>query len=89
VTTDRQTVEALIRSYLQRMPDAEHVYHSDPVYHAQMHILRRALIAVDMAMEDEGVPHEVRLRVLRAGAYGSLDEGCCVAAHRRRSAAGG
>ena len=43
--------------------------HDDPVYHAQITLFRRWLIATDDAMEDESVPESVRERVLNRLVY--------------------
>jgi hypothetical protein len=66
--------DELIDRYLHRMPGASEAYRNDATYHAQFHFMRRVLTAVDMAMEDEGVPEATRVRVLRSAIYGAPDE---------------
>lgn len=67
--------DQVISRYLRRMPGAKEAHALDPQYHAQISLLRRMLSVADMVMEDEGVPEEIRLRVIRTIMYGSPDEG--------------
>lgn len=64
----------MIRRWLERMPQASRAYHEDPTFHAQVSWLRRMLSLLDMALEDEGIGEETRLRVARTVIYGGPDE---------------
>ncbi len=73
---DRRTpvdVDGLIGRHLRRDRLAVRAYTGDALYSAQMRWLRAALILVDGVMDDEGIPAEVRERVVRCVLYGSPD----------------
>lgn len=57
--------------YRRRMPGAAKAAATDPMYHFQTTWLRSMLDLADMVMEDEGVPPEVRRKVVRGLLYGS------------------
>lgn len=67
-------VDDLINRFLGRMPDAREANHTDPQYRWQITWLRRMLATMDLAMEDEGVPEHVRLRIIRTLVYGAPNE---------------
>jgi hypothetical protein len=67
-------VEQLINRYLARMPDARHANSMDPQYHAEIARLRKLLTLLDMVMEDEEIPEDKRVRIIRCVIYGGPDE---------------
>lgn len=69
-----QEIDQIVDRWLKRIPEAEHAYRDDPQYHQSLKLMHRTLIALNMAMEDEGIPEDVRLRVVRAVMHGAPDE---------------
>ena len=69
---------ALIKEWLDRLPDAARSYMHDAYYRAQIEWLRRLLNAADMAMAGEDVPPQTRARVLRSMMFGAPDEGAAL-----------
>ena len=67
-------VDELISRYLARMPDAPHANAKDAQYHAEIARLRKLLTLLDMAMEDEEIPEDKRVRIIRCVIYGGPDE---------------
>lgn len=65
--------EALDR-FRARMPAPGAAERLDPVYHWKDQWMKRMLSMVDIAMEDEGVPDDVRRRVVRTLLFGAPDE---------------
>ncbi|MEU0078537.1 hypothetical protein ABZY58_11625 [Micromonospora tulbaghiae] len=63
-----------IDRYLQRMPHAREAMLKDPQYHWQIQWARRNLELMDLALDNEGVPEDVRVRVIRTVLYGTADE---------------
>jgi len=57
--------------YQRRMSGAGKAASTDPMYQFQTTWLRSMLDLADMVMEDEGVPPDVRRRVVRGVLYGS------------------
>jgi hypothetical protein len=57
-----------------RMPSPGDAERQDPVYQWKSESMKRLLSMVDIAMEDEGVPDDVRRRVVRTVLFGSPDE---------------
>lgn len=56
--------------YLDQQPGIRQALIEDPVQHAQTELMRRMLDATDRAMADEGVPEEVRRRVVNRVVWG-------------------
>ncbi len=69
----RADVDRLVTEHMRRDPDADRAYHHDATYSAQDRWLRGMLRLVDEVMEHEGVPEQVRERVVRCVLYGSPD----------------
>lgn len=69
-----ENVDRLMDRWLNRIPDARRAYSNDPQYHAQIAWMRRAFAAFDLAMEDEGIPEQVRERILRTLLHGGPSE---------------
>lgn len=63
-------VREAIERYEKRMPGASRARVRDPHFGYQTTWLRHMLDLADMAMEDEGVPEEVRAKVVRGVLYG-------------------
>lgn len=55
----------------ERMADTSRARLLDPHFNYQTTLLQHVLDLADMVMEDEGVPQEVRARVVRCVLYGS------------------
>jgi len=72
--TRRTDVDRLMSRYLNGVADADKAYATDPMYHAQVAWMRRTFTALDLVMEDEGIPEDVRLRVIRTLIYGAPSE---------------
>lgn len=72
----------VVEDYLRRYPGAEETASTEGQFSAELALLRRILHTADLAMEDEGVGEEVRVRVLRTVVYGAADPEA--GAHRRR-----
>jgi hypothetical protein len=70
MTTPREE----ITRYLQRMPGAREAMHGDPQYHYQVKWLERMFELLNLALEDEGIPEDIRTRVIRNVLYGGVDE---------------
>lgn len=60
--------------YRSRIVGARTAAAFDPQYAAQFAFMQRLLDVVDMAMEDEGIPEQSRVRVVRTVVYGSPNE---------------
>ncbi|MER7331693.1 MULTISPECIES: hypothetical protein [unclassified Micromonospora] len=60
--------------YLQRMPNAREARLNDPQYHWQMQWAQRMLELLDLALDNEGIPEDTRVRVIRTVLYGTADE---------------
>jgi hypothetical protein len=63
------TDDALAR-YLNQQPGMREALHNDPVQHAQTEMVRQSLAAAERAMADEGIPEEVRRRVINRIVWG-------------------
>lgn len=74
MSTNRKKIDSLIDRWLARIPDADKAYMRDPQYHMQVRWMRRTFTALDLAMEDEGIPEQVRDRILRTLIHGAPDE---------------
>lgn len=57
--------------YEHRVPGVTRARRSDPMYAAQVSLLRQWLDLTDMVMEDNGVDHNVRRQVLNQLLYGA------------------
>jgi len=68
-----EIVRDVIERYEQRMPGAGHARQQDAQYAHQWRWMQSMLTVADMAMEDEGVPEDVRARVIRTVVYGGPD----------------
>lgn len=79
-----KTAQYVVNDWLRRYPGADEAALTDGMYRWQLNILRSVLSLTDMALEDEGVPAEVRERVLRACMLGSAPQP--VEAQERRRA---
>lgn len=69
----------VLDGYLRRFPNASEAYQGDARFHLEITHIKRILMLVDMAMEDELVPEETRLRVLRTALYGTADPDAAMA----------
>jgi hypothetical protein len=67
-------VREAVGRYRNRFPDTAFALHHDPMTAAMFRMLERALVQADMAMQDEGLDHDQRRRVVSAALYGSVDE---------------
>lgn len=65
--------DRIITEYLENYPGAREAHMTDATTHAHLHIAKRLLTLVDVAMTGEGVDEVVRERVLRMALYGSTD----------------
>lgn len=63
-----------IDRYLQRMSNAREAMLKDPQYHWQMEWARRNLELMNLALDNEGIPEDIRVRVIRTVLYGTADE---------------
>lgn len=70
----RTVVDSVIRDYLARYPGAEFAYVQDTLYHREVTLLRSVLTLADMGMEDEGIPEETRVRVVRGALRGAIGD---------------
>lgn len=66
-------VDEEVRRFVGDRPPAAWAWMRDPQYRAQMETLRLLARLFDQAMTAEGIPEWIRLRVLRAGLFGSPD----------------
>lgn len=74
MTTRPTRADEIVNGYLRRSASSEEAYHRDAQYHMQIKWLRQALLVLDLTMDDEGVPEETRIRVLRAVLYGTAED---------------
>ncbi|HEY6114639.1 MAG TPA: hypothetical protein VI172_01660 [Candidatus Dormibacteraeota bacterium] len=65
-----ETTDRVLGRYLDQQPGMREALLNDPVQHAQTELMRRTLDAVDRAMADEGVPDDVRRRVVNRVVWG-------------------
>jgi len=70
----RRVVDQVIADYLARWPGAEFAHARDTLYRREVTLLRSALTLVDLGMEDEGIPEEVRVRVVRGALRGAIGD---------------
>jgi hypothetical protein len=56
--------------YLDGNAEAKRAYLEDPIQHAQIELQRQALDAADRAMASEGIPEDVRNRVVNRIVWG-------------------
>lgn len=82
----QREIDQLLDRWLARVPEARSALHKDAQYHTQFTFMRRAFTAMDMAMEDEGIPEPVRLRIIRTLVYGAPDEAEALARVERQTA---
>lgn len=67
-------VDETLRRWRERMPGVEQADLLDAEYHHRVRQMQRMLETVDLAMEDEGIPEDVRRRVVRTVVFGAPDE---------------
>lgn len=67
-------IDRLLERWLERIPEGRTANLYDAQYRAQFTWMRRAFTAMDLAMEDEGIPEPTRLRIIRTLVYGAPDE---------------
>lgn len=67
-------VDETLHRFRTRMPTPDAAARLDPTHHWKTTWMQRMLHLVDMAMDDEGVPADVRQRVVRTLLFGSPDE---------------
>lgn len=72
--------------YLDQNPTMRQACLEDPVQHAQVESTRRTLDAADRAMADEGIPGEVRRRVVNRMVWGEPEGRVDVHARMREQA---
>lgn len=60
----------LLGRYLDQQPGMRQALLEDPVQHAQTELMRRTLAAAERGMTDEGIPPEVRRRVVNRIVWG-------------------
>lgn len=61
-------------AFMRRYPGAPKAAALDPMFHAETRVLRALLACTDMAMEDEGVPDDIRARVIRSVLFGAMPD---------------
>jgi flagellar biosynthesis regulator FlaF len=66
-------VREAIHRYMMRFPDAGNAALNDPMFAALWKQMERTLVAADIAMQDEGLDHEQRRRVVSSALYGGPD----------------
>lgn len=79
-------VRAAVARYLRRFPEERDALHTDAVTAAMFKHIERCLVQADIAMQDEGLNPQQRLRVITAALYGSIDEEAAVARRTERDA---
>ncbi len=79
-------VDRLLDRWLQRMSGSREALRDDARYYAQFSFMRRTFVAMDMAMEDEGISEIIRLRIIRTLVYGAPDEADALARIERQKA---
>lgn len=62
--------DEVLGRYLDQQPGMRQALLEDPVQHAQTELMRRTLAAVERGMTDEGIPPEVRCRVVNRIVWG-------------------
>lgn len=65
-------IDRMLERWLERFPRARTAHRFDAQYRAQFTFMSRTFTA--MAMQDEGIPEPVRLRIIRTLIYGAPDE---------------
>jgi hypothetical protein len=65
-----EITDDLLGRYLDQQPGMRQALLEDPVQHAQTELMRRTLAAVERGMADEGIPPEVRRRVVNRIVWG-------------------
>ena len=84
-TPESPRVDAAVGRYLSQTLRSREALNQDGQYHLQVQWLRETLARAEQAMAAEGIPNDVRDRVIHRVLYGSLDEQAAidrVAAHR-------
>lgn len=79
-------VGRLLERWFDRMQVAGEAWRKDAQYRAEFTRMRRTFVAMDMAMEDEGISEPTRLRVIRTLIYGAPDEAEALARMERQAA---
>ena len=68
------TTDRLVQRYLDRIPDARRLHATDATYRAHTRLLRTFMALMDIAMEDNCIPDQVRERVLREVLLGAAPD---------------
>jgi hypothetical protein len=75
----QREVDRLLDRWLGRVSGANEALRKDARYAAEFSFMRRMLTALDIVMEDEGIPEQTRLRIIRTLVYGAPDEAAALA----------
>lgn len=66
-------VDDEVRRFVGERPPAAWAWMRDPEYHAQMTLLRNFVKLMEAALQAEGIPENMRLRVVRTTLFGAPD----------------
>lgn len=65
-------VQRILRDYMDRFPDVRDAYENDPYARASAKLVVHVLGLADLAMQNEGVPLDSRIKVVQAGLGGAV-----------------
>lgn len=65
-----ESTDSIVNRYLARQPGMREALLTDPVQHMQVEALRQTLAMVERALIQEGVPDDVRRRVINRVVWG-------------------
>lgn len=79
-------VDDEVRRFVGERPPAAWAWMRDPQYHAQMALLRNFVKLMEEALQAEGIPENMRLRVVRTTLFGAPDPYDAIARVHRHEA---